>query len=87
MENVDNKSSNEIGLLIDEKEKELSEALKNFHAVEQEKILLQKKKLELQIRIKDLELSVDKASHNIQQIKIELSYYRNAFWKTKDEKR
>ena len=47
MDNLENKTSAEIGILLDEKSKQISEFLKFHHKVEQEKLLLQRDILDL----------------------------------------
>ena len=73
-----------ISNLIDAKEKELSEALNVYQVIEQEKLLLQRKILNMQVRKKDLEIAEGKAGHNIKQINIEIKLLKNKFWNCKN---
>jgi len=78
------KSSYDISLEIDKKEKSLSELLKTNQVVEEEKLNLQKKILDMQSSKKDLEISLSKSSHNIKQINIELKLLKSKFWGAKN---
>jgi hypothetical protein len=84
MDNLDNLSSAEISNLIDEKEKALSQALKDYYIIEQEKLILQKEILKAQTRKKDLEISLSKAGHILRQLNIELKLLRSKFWSSKN---
>ena len=84
MDNLNNLSSSEISNLIDEKEKELSQALKDYFIIEQEKLILQKEILETQTKKKDLEIALSKAGHILKQINIELKLSRSKFWSCKN---
>ena len=84
MDNLTNLSSAQIGTLIDEKEKALSEAMKTYYTIEQEKLTLQKAILEQQTKKKDLEIALSKASHNLRQINVELKLLKNSFWNAKN---
>ena len=77
-------SSSEIGLKIDEKDKELAKLLNDYHIIEQEKLLLQRDILERQVRRKDLEIALSKSSHSIKQINIERKLLRSFFWKARE---
>lgn len=87
MENLEHLSSEAISQKIDEKEKELSGALKVAYLVEQERFSLQKDILEKQIKKKDIDIALSKANHIVKQLNIELKIMRSVYWKTRDEKR
>ena len=80
MDSLDNKSSYDISLLIDEKEKALSQALKDYYTIEQEKLTLQRDILEQQTKKKSLEIALSKAGHILRQMNIELKLLRSKFW-------
>jgi hypothetical protein len=84
MEDIRNLSSAEISNLIAEKEKELGIATNIYYDVEQEKLLLQRQILELQIKKKDFEVSLSKASQNLKKMQLELKALRNFFWNAKN---
>jgi hypothetical protein len=69
---------------IVEKEKELKLLIADRSTVEQAKLLLQRQKLELQVKIKDLEIASDKAKHNVKQQEIDLELLRKQFWSEKN---
>lgn len=73
-------NSHEIENIIAEKEKELQQLIANRSIVEQEKLLLQRQKLELSVKIKDMEIALDKAKHLVKQQEIELSLLTKQFW-------
>jgi len=77
-------TSAEISNIIDEKERELSGALKQYYLVEQEKLILQKEILEKQTVKKDLEIALSKAGHMLRQLNVELKLLRNKFWSNKN---
>jgi hypothetical protein len=87
MDELDKLSSAEISDKIDEKEKELSTALKDYQITEQAKLNLQKEILEKQVKKKDLEISLSVKGHNIRQIGITLKLLRSKFWAVKGENR
>jgi len=87
MDNLDNLSSEAIGNIIDEKEKELSRLIRVYYTIDQEKLILQKEILEKQTKKKDLEIALSKASHNVRQINIDLKLLRSKFWSVKNEGR
>lgn len=84
MDNLDKLSATQIGNIIDEKEKELSEAIKNYYLIEQEKLILQKTILEHQTRKKDLEIALSKAGHILRQLNIELKLLKSKFWSARN---
>jgi len=84
MDDLDKLSSAEIGTIIDQKEKELSQAIKDYYIVEQEKLILQKEILEKQTKKKDLEISLSRSGHNLKQLGIELKLLRSKFWSAKN---
>jgi hypothetical protein len=84
MDNLENISSSEISNIIDKKEGELSQAIKNYYITEQEKLVLQKVILEKQTLKKDLEIALSKAGHIVRQLNIELKLLRSKFWSVKN---
>jgi hypothetical protein len=84
MDNLNKLSSAEISNIIDQKEKELSQAIKDYFIIEQEKLILQKTILEHQTCKKDLEISLSKAGHILRQLNIELKLLRSKFWSNKN---
>ena len=84
MDNLENLSSSEISNIIDSKERELSQAIKDYYIIEQEKLILQKTILEHQTRRKDLEIALSKAGYILRQLNIELKLMRSKFWATKN---
>lgn len=79
-----NLSSAEIGTIIDSKERELSQAIKDYYIIEQEKLILQRTILEHQTRKKDLEIALSKAGHILRQLNIELKLLKSKFWSCKN---
>jgi len=84
MDNLDNLSSAEISNLIDTKEKDLAQALKDYYIIEQEKLILQREILIKQTVKKDLEIALSKAGHSLKQIGIELKLLRSKFWSVRN---
>ena len=80
-------SSHEISLQIDEKEKELKEAISAHELIEQQKLRLQRAIIRLQLKKKELEMVLSKSSANRKQIEIELRLLKNRFWAVKNEGR
>lgn len=76
-------TAQEISLIIDDKERELSKLLKDNQAIEQEKLLLQRAILEQQMKKKDLEIALSKSGHSIRQVSIEIKLLKNKFWSVK----
>ncbi len=83
--NESNKSSAEIGVEIDEQEKQISTMLEAYQKVEQEILLLQRQILELQLQKKDFEMAKSKGGHNIKQANIELKLLKSKFWQAKNQ--
>ena len=84
MEKLDTLSSAEISNISDQKEKDLSQAIKDYYIIEQEKLILQREILEKQTKKKDLEIALSKAGHIVRQINIELKLLKNKFWANKN---
>ena len=82
--NLEGKSSADIDTIKVEKEKELSVALDNCYAVEQERLLLQKDILGKQAAKKDLDIALSKAEHIVRQLNIEIKLLNNAFWNARN---
>ena len=78
------KSASELSGELTEKNKELSVALKSLHTIEQEILLLQREILEKGLRKKDLEISCNKAKHNVRQLGISVKMLTSEFWNTKN---
>ena len=74
------KSSAEIGVEQDGKEKENQIAIKNCATIEQEILLLQRQIIDLQGKKKDLEYAHSKASQNLRVINSELRILKQSFW-------
>jgi hypothetical protein len=76
-------NTNDIGLVIDEKEKQLQVIINSQAEVEQAILLLSKSIIELQGKKKDLEYSKSKANQNRQVLSSELRVLRNQFFASK----
>lgn len=83
--NTDNLSAYQIDEKIVEAEKELKELINQNQIVEQEKLNLQREILELQVKKKNLEISLSKSTTNIRQLTITLKILRSKFWAAKDQ--
>jgi hypothetical protein len=66
-------SSSELGNLIDEKDKEIAEAIRLKEEIRQEQLNLRRKKIEL-------DSSHSKAQYNYEKLKIERSLLSSRFW-------
>ena len=66
------------------KQKELAEAQEAHSVVEDAKLRLQRKIIGLQGEKKELEISLNRSSTNIKQIKNTISILTNEFWKLKN---
>jgi len=77
-------SSELIANEIAQEEKNLKEMLNAHNVVEQEKLQIQRQILELQLKKKDMEIVIDKSSHNIGQKKIEIKLLTHKFWHEKN---
>lgn len=77
------KSSHEISLEIDEVEKQIREAENNLYVVEQEKLQLDKEIIVSQGKKKDYQISIDKAKHNIRELKSKFKELERAFWRAR----
>ena len=84
MDNLDNLSSAQISNIIDEKDKALAAAIKDYYVIEQEKLMLQRAILEQQTHKKDLEIALSKAGHILKQLNIELKLLKSKFWSVKN---
>lgn len=84
MADYDNMTASEIDEEIVELEKELKRSISAHERVEQEKLSLQKDILNLQVRKKDLEMSLSKSLTNIRQLNISLRIARSKFWSVKN---
>jgi hypothetical protein len=78
------KSSAEIGVLRDEKEKSYQEAINSFAKVEQEILILQREIIVLQLKKKDFELVKSKANQNLRIISSELRVYKDQFYAARE---
>jgi len=67
------KSSYDLSLEIDEKDKLISEAIRTKEEVHQALLELRRKKIELDV-------ALSKARYNIDKLKIERSLLSSAFW-------
>ena len=81
---MNNTSAAEIDTKIVELEKELKTCIGSHEVVEQEKLLLQREILNLQVRKKDLEISLSKSMSNIKQLTISLRILRSHFWSARN---
>lgn len=79
------KSSADIGVEMDEKERELQSAIRALFEVEQEILLLSRQIIDLQGKKKDFEMSKLKATQNLRVIQSELKILKNAFWASKNQ--
>ena len=80
-----NMSSTDIGNVIAEKEKELSESISIQQTVDLEILEVSKKILDLQRAKKDLQISDSKAKHNVKQLSIQLRFLKSKFWSARNE--
>jgi len=74
------KSSADIGVDLDAKEKEYQEAIKHLATVEQEILLLRKEEMASKEKRMDLEVARSKASQNLRVMASELRVLKNAFF-------
>jgi len=79
-----NLSAAEIDTKIVEMEKVLKSCIGSHEVVEQEKLLLQRDILNLQVKKKDLEMALSKSMSNIRQLNISLRILRSQFWSSKN---
>lgn len=84
MENLDNKSSHELGTLSDTKEQELRKAIDTQSTIEQAIIMVARQIIELQAKKKDLELAKSKANHNRQILASELRELKSRFFSARN---
>lgn len=77
-------SSVEIENLITEAEKQLKIMLDKHNIVEQERLNIQRKILELQLNKKDLEIVLDKSKHTIKQKELDIKLLTKKFWNEKN---
>jgi hypothetical protein len=84
MENLDNKSSHDLGTLSDEKEQELRKVIGAQATIEQEIILISRQIIELQGKKKDLEFAKSKANQNRQILASELRELKSRFFSARN---
>ena len=72
------KTSADFSNEIDEKDKEISQAITVLETVHQEILALRKQRIEL-------DSSVSKARYNLEKLKIERSLLKSAFWHCKNQ--
>jgi hypothetical protein len=70
-------SSAEISVLLDEKDKEISEAIRVREEIHQAMLDLRRKKIELDV-------ALSKAKYNIDKLKIERTLLNSRFWHCKN---
>lgn len=80
---IGNKSSVEIGTIIDDFERDLQMANKHFSLVKESNHKLAREILELRIKKKDNDIMVEKANENVKRLESDLKILRNAFWNAK----
>lgn len=82
--NYDSMTASEIDTKIVELEKELRGLICSHETVEQEKLLLQRDILTLQVKKKNIEMVLSKSMTNIRQLNINLRIARSQFWAAKN---
>lgn len=80
-------SSTEIDEYICFLEKDLKEAIETNETVEQERLLLQKQIIELQLKKKDLDMIISKSHARIKTLSVDLRIARSKFWSVRNEGR
>lgn len=78
-------SSDQLAQKITELEQELQEAIKNYSIIANERHDLQRKILELRIKIKDLDTPFEQAKWVKATLESNLRITRAEFWRTKGE--
>ena len=81
---LDNLTAAEIDTKIVELEKELKSCIVSHEVVEQEKLSFQRDILNLQVKKKDVEMSLSKSMSNIRQLTISLRILKSQFWQAKN---
>lgn len=77
-------SSLDIENQIVDAEKQLKAYLQAHATVEQEKLMIQRSILELQLKKKDIEISLDKSRHSIKQLELDIKLLTKKFWSEKN---
>ena len=72
------KTSADLSVDLDAKDREISEAIKAKELVHQEILALRRKKI-------DLDISLSKAKYNYDKLKIERTLIASAFWHSKNQ--
>ena len=72
------KSSHELSLELDDKDREISESRRIMEEVHQQLLNLRRQKIELDI-------SLSKAKYNYDKLKIERTLIASHFWSTKNQ--
>lgn len=80
-------SSEEFANKIAQEEKELKEMLNSHNVVEQAKMQLQRDIIALQLKKKDLEMSLSKSQLNINQKRLTIKMLTAEFWREKNQGR
>jgi peptidoglycan hydrolase CwlO-like protein len=80
---LDNLSSAEIGNIIDDKNKELSLAIKANDVVVNEDLRYSKAILTLQLKRKDIQQAINKSKSSIKILALEIKSLTNRFWKAR----
>jgi chromosome segregation ATPase len=80
-------NSEQVGQEIAELENQLQQAIQSFAILSNEKNVLQRQILEIRIKIKDLDIPLEKAKINKEKIMSDLRVKRAEFWALKGEYR
>jgi len=80
-------SSEEFANKIAQEEKELKEMLNSHNVVDQAKMQLQRDIIALQLKKKDLEMSLSKSQLNINQKRLTIKMLTAEFWREKNQGR
>ena len=78
------KTSSEISVEQDEKEKDLQKAISALYMVEQEVLILSRQIIDLHGKKKDLEMMKLKATQNVRLIQSDLRMLKASFWAAKN---
>ena len=84
---LDNLSCADIDLYRCNLEVMLKEAISAHEVVEQEKLSVQREILVIQLKKKDLEMSLNKSANHIKLLSLELSIANKKFWSVRNEGR
>ncbi|MDD2869620.1 hypothetical protein [Neomegalonema sp.] len=87
MNEIDNLSSDELNQVVCQLEKEYKDAIKSNEVIEQERLELQKKIIQLQLIKKDLDMSLSKSHANLKLKNADLRIARNRYWAVRGEGR